>query len=109
MPHTEIRSDVATLLQETFAIDILGHENADVWEVRQLASHLMSLVARANALCDTLVNVAPALLDDEEPCLLDEPGDGRSTRPAAAIDRAADLAFIMRMELMHKQRGLENA
>lgn len=107
MPHTEIRSQLADLLRETAAIDILGHENADVREVRALAYHLITLVARANALCDTLVNLEPMLLEDEEFSGVREHGDGAQSLPA--IDRAADLAFIMRMELMHKQRGLENA
>lgn len=109
MLHTEIRSDLARLLQETFAINILGHENADVWEVRQLASHLMSLVARVNALCDALVNIEPPMPDGEELRVLRESEDTPSSRPPGASDRAADLAFILRMELMHKQRGLESA
>src|SRR5690348_14039201 len=109
MLHTEIQSDLAELLQEAFAIDMLGHENADVWEVRQLARHLMSLVARANALCDALVNVELSMHDDPDLSAPRESGDGPSTRPPAATARVADLAFIMRMELMHKQRGLENA
>ena len=106
MPHTEIRNKLAALLTETANIDILGHENADVREVRTLADQLMNLVARTNALCDYLVNVEPLQLEDEEFSEVREHANGPSTRPLPAIDRAADLAFIMRMELMHKQRGL---
>ena len=110
MLHTEIRNRLATLLNETAAIDILGHETADVREARHLAHHLMRLVAQANALCDALVNVeAFPLDDDDEFSKVLEHADRPSSRPLAPIDRAADLAFIMRMELMHKQRGLENA
>lgn len=109
MPHTEIRNKLAALLTETADIDILGHENADVREVRTLADRLMNLVARTNALCDSLVNVEPLQLEDEEFSEVREHANGPSTRPLPAIDRAADLAFIMRMELMHKQRSLENA
>lgn len=108
MPHTEIRSKLADLLRETAAIDILGHENADVREVRTLAYHLITLVARANALCDALVNVEPMLFEEEEFSEVREHAD-RPARSLPPTDRAADLAFIMRMELMHKQRGLENA
>ena len=109
MLHTEIRNRLAALLNETTAIDILGHETADVREVRYLANHLMRLVAQADALCDALVNVEALPLDDDEFSEVREHGERPSSRRLAAIDRAADLAFIMRMELMHKQRGLENA
>jgi hypothetical protein len=109
MPHTEIRIKLADLVRETAAIDILGHENADVTEVRSIAYHLMTLVARANALCDALVNVEPPLLEDEEFSEVREHLRKPGGHSLPAIDRAADLAFIMRMELMHKQRGLENA
>ena len=111
MPTKHVHTDLRELLSQVSSIDILAHERSDTQAVQLLAAEMSNLASRASQLADTLIELAPDECADDNAATQPYSLQGRAvphSLPQAPL-HLGDLAFIMRMEMLHKQRALRNA